>query len=131
MMLKIHFITILFVLHVLFIPGIANAQEYLNERTFSGNLVKDEITRAYLTPSKIIWQSDNQNNQVKNSQVLLTSFDGQLTTSGEGMCVLKSDKNSQASILLDFGKELYGGIEIAAGIRSNKNPVRVRIRFGE
>jgi hypothetical protein len=36
-----------------------------------------------------------------------------------------------ASVLLDYGKELYGGIEISAGIRSDKNPVKVRIRLGE
>ena len=89
------------------------------------------ITRAYVTPVKIVWQSDNQNNLVQNSQVLLTPFDGQLTTSGKGMCVLKSDDDKTASILLDFGKEIYGGIEIAAAIRGDKKPVKVRIRLGE
>ncbi len=107
------------------------AQKYLSERTFQGQLVKDEITRAYVTPVKIIWQSDNKNNQVKNSEVLLTQFDGQLSTSGEGMCLLRSDDEAQASILLDFGKELYGGIEIAAAIRGEKKPLKVRIRLGE
>ena len=61
------------------------------EKTFQGQLVKDEITRTYLTPVKIIWQSDSKNNQVKNMEVLLTKFDGQLSTSGAGMCVLRSD----------------------------------------
>ena len=46
------------------------------------------------------------------------------------MSVLKSDSNMIASVLLDYGKELYGGIEISAGIRSDKNPVKVRIRLG-
>ena len=108
-----------------------SAQTYLNERSFSGQLFEDEITRAYLTPVKIIWHSDDQNMQVKNSDVLLNTFDGQLTTSGEGMCVLKSYDDKQASVLLDFGKEIYGGIEIAAGIRNDKNPVKVRVRLGE
>jgi len=130
-MLRTYFLTLLFILNLLFTTGIAHAQNHLNEKTFSGKLVKDEISRAYLTPLKIIWQSDIYDKQVKNSQVLLNPFEGQLTTSGEGMCVLKSDSDMQASVLLDFGKELYGGIEIAAGIRGDKNPVRVRIRFGE
>ncbi|MBF6596965.1 MAG: alpha-L-rhamnosidase, partial [Fermentimonas sp.] len=96
-----------------------------------GKLVKDEITRAYLTPAKIVWQSDNQNKQVKNSEFLHSPFDGQLTTNGIGMSVFKSDKEMQASILLDFGKEIYGGIEIAGGIRESKNPIKVRVRLGE
>lgn len=107
------------------------AQTCLSERNFHGQLIKDEITRAYVTPVKITWQSDNQNNQVKNSEVLLTKFDGQLSTRGNGMCLIRSDDKKQASILLDFGKELYGGIEIAAAIRGNKRPVKVRVRLGE
>ena len=46
------------------------------------------------------------------------------------MCVLRSDDNRQASILLDFGTELYGG-EISAAIRGVKDPVKVRVRLGE
>ncbi len=98
---------------------------------FKNNLQKDEITRSYVTPVRIIWQSDNRSNQIKNPEVLLTKFDGQLSTSGEGMCILRSDKERQASVLLDFGKELYGGIEIAAAIRGDKNPVKIRVRLGE
>ncbi|WP_298649953.1 alpha-L-rhamnosidase C-terminal domain-containing protein [uncultured Proteiniphilum sp.] len=107
------------------------AQKNALDKNFENNLTKDEITRAYVTPVKIIWQSDNKNNQVKNTEVLLTKFDGQLSTSGEGMCILRSDDDVQASVLLDFGKELYGGIEIAAAIRGEKKPVKIRIRLGE
>lgn len=114
-----------------FYIGSLFSQKNILKNNFENNLIKDEITRAYVTPVKITWQSDNQNLQVKNSNILLIPFDGQLTTSGENMCILKSDNEKQASILLDFGCELYGGIEIAAAIRPNKNPVKVRIRFGE
>ncbi|MEA4980322.1 MAG: alpha-L-rhamnosidase C-terminal domain-containing protein, partial [Petrimonas sp.] len=69
--------------------------------------------------------------QVTNSEVLLTRFDGQLSTSGAGMCMLRSDDDKQASVLLDFGTELYGGIEIAAAIRGEKKPIKVRVRLGE
>ena len=120
-----------FTLFLFLLSESISAQTYLSERSFQGRLVKDEITRAYITPTKIVWQSDSLNNQVKNSEVLLTEFDGQLTTSGEGMCTLQSDGNLNASVLLDFGKEIYGGIEIAAGIRGEKKPVRVRVRLGE
>ncbi len=119
------------VLFFFLLPGYASAQAFLSERAFVDRLVKDEITRAYITPARIVWQSDTLNNRVKNSDVLLTEFDGQLTTSGRDMCVLRSDDEAQASVLLDFGKELYGGIEIAAAIRGEKKPVKVRVRLGE
>lgn len=118
---------------VLFISLSANifAQYNVIERKFKNNLIKDEITRSYITPIKILWQSDETNEQVKDSNTLLRKFDGQLSTSGEGMSIMKSTEEKQASILLDFGHELYGGIEIAGAIRPNKNPVKVRVRLGE
>jgi len=59
-----------------------SAQNNLLEKHFENNLTKDEITRAYVTPVKIIWLSDDEGKQVKNPDVLLTKFDGQLSTSG-------------------------------------------------
>ncbi len=118
-------------LFLLLLPGYATAQAYLSERAFQNQLLKDEITRAYLMPVNILWLSDDQGKQIKNPEALLIPFDGQLTTDGRGMCVLRSDDTAQASLLLDFGKEIYGGIEIAAAIRKEKKPVKVRIRFGE
>lgn len=124
-------IYILLIITLFFNNSILLAQEYLNEKAFNGELVEDEITRAYLAPAKIVWLSDIQNIQVKNSNNLLSRFDGQLTTSGANMSTLRSDNEKQASILLDFGKEIYGGIEIAAGIRENKESVKIRVRLGE
>lgn len=114
-----------------FSVGSLFSQNNVLKKNFENNLSKDEITRAYVTPTKVVWTSDEGSVQVKNPEVLLTKFDGQLTTSGAGMCVLRSDKEKQASVLLDFGKELYGGIEIAAAIRNEKKPLKVRIRLGE
>lgn len=106
-------------------------QNNVIKSAFENRLQKDEITRSYVTPVKIIWQSDTEGKQVTNSEVLLTRFDGQLSTSGAGMCMLRSDDDKQASVLLDFGTELYGGIEIAAAIRGEKKPIKVRVRLGE
>ncbi len=112
--------------------GVVNAQNNVLKNNFNNNLVKDEITRSYVTPTRIVYQSENDNDHfVKSPEVLLTEFDGQLSTNGAGMCVLKSGNGKQASVLLDFGHELYGGIEIAAAIRNGSSPVNVRIRFGE
>lgn len=107
------------------------AQLNILKNQFKQNLRQDEITRSYVTPVKIIWQSDTEGKQVINPEVLLTRFDGQLSTSRAGMCMLRSDDDKQASVLLDFGTELYGGIEIAAAIRGEKKPIKVRVRLGE
>lgn len=77
-------------LALLFIANI-HAQKNVLTENFRNNLDKDEITRSYITPVKVVWQSDSKENQVKNTEVLLTKFDGQLSTSGAGMCVLRSD----------------------------------------
>ncbi|MGV8963499.1 MAG: alpha-L-rhamnosidase C-terminal domain-containing protein [Candidatus Saccharimonadaceae bacterium] len=113
------------------IPFVVYSQNNVLKNNFKGNLEQDEITRSYVNPVKIVWQSDNQNDYIKNSDVLLKDFNGQLSTSDEGMCNLRSDSNNKASILLDYGIELYGGIQIAAGIRADKNSIKLRIRFGE
>lgn len=117
---------------LLLYTGILCAQNNILKDNFGGKLKKDEITRGYITPLKIVTQSNNtENSFVRNSEVLLTDFDGQLSTNGSGMCVLKSDENQNSYILLDYGHEFYGSIEIAAAIRGGSNPINVRIRFGE
>lgn len=107
------------------------SQNSVVENIFENRLRKDEITQSYVTPAKIVWQSDQTGTNVKNSNILLNRFDGQLSTSGEDMCILRSDADTQASVLLDFGAEIYGGIQIAAGIKGNKTPLKVRVRLGE
>lgn len=113
------------------IPFVVYSQNNVLKNNFKDNLEQDKITRSYVNPVRIVWQSDNENKYIKNSDVLLKSFNGQLSTSGEEMCNLRSNSNKQASILLDYGAELYGGIQIAAGIRADKSPIKIRIRFGE
>jgi len=115
----------------LFFSFSLHSQSGLPESYFDQRLIKDEITRAYILPEKIVWQSDQGNQYVMNPDVLLQSFKGQLSTSGKGMCVMRSDSANQASILLDYGREIYGGIEIAAAIRKDKRPVKIRVRLGE
>ncbi|MDD2476695.1 MAG: alpha-L-rhamnosidase [Dysgonamonadaceae bacterium] len=112
-------------------PLVVYSQNNVLKNNFKDNLEQDKITRSYVNPVRIVWQSDNENKYIKNSDVLLKSFNGQLSTSAEKMCNLRSNSNKQASILLDYGAELYGGIQIAAGIRADKSPIKMRIRFGE
>ena len=65
------------------IPFFVCSQNNVLKNSFKNNLEQDEITRSYVNPVRIIWQSDNGNDFIKNSDVLLKSFNGQLSTSGE------------------------------------------------
>ncbi|SDL22431.1 alpha-L-rhamnosidase-related protein [Siphonobacter aquaeclarae] len=84
------------------------------------------ITR-YLSPVRIVWQSGS----VKNASRLLGEGNGQADLANRNMSVWKNEKGEQASVLLDFGKELHGGLQIVSGMSPSGKPVRVRIRFGE
>jgi len=78
----------------------------------------DPRARRYVRPVAVVWKSG----EVHNDAALLT---GQ----GPG-CIMKGGA-TPASLLLDFGKELHGGIALNNGIVPVQAPVKVRIRFGE
>lgn len=44
---------------------------------------------------------------------------------------MTSTENETASILLDYGKEIHGGLQLILGSSSRREPSLVRIRFGE
>jgi hypothetical protein len=89
------------------------------------------LTRKYLTAERIVWVSDPSGKQVQNAENILTPGIGQADLNQGKYLTLISDKTSTPGLILDFGKEIQGGIEIVTTI-SNKNPVgRVRIRLGE
>ena len=93
------------------------------------NIREDKITRAYITPRKIVWTSGND--AVKNPELLLQPNTGQNDIFGSGMCVLDSRGGKKASIILDFGRELHGGLSMHfSSVSPAKTPV-VRLRFGE
>ncbi len=46
-------------------------------------------------------------------------------------CTLTASSNAPAGILLDFGVEIQGSVELFTPITPGKEPVRVRVRFGE
>ncbi len=89
----------------------------------------DPRVREYVVPTRVVWTSGED--IVNNSEALLLKRSGQITLGSSNPCSL----HTGGSILLDFGKELHGGIQIMAwnnrnGSLSNK-PVSVRVRFGE
>ena len=76
-MLKILLSPIVLILFLITFTGNSYSQSSLNDKVFSGQLFKDEIIRAYLYPSKIIWQSDTLGMNVISPEVLLSPYKGQ------------------------------------------------------
>ena len=88
-----------------------------------------ELVREYISPTRIVWSEHGEN--ITNMEYLLREGNGQADLTNSHICVMKSTSTRHPSILLDFGRELHGGLQIVTGMPSNHAPVRVRIRYGE
>ncbi|MES2463412.1 MAG: alpha-L-rhamnosidase C-terminal domain-containing protein [Armatimonadota bacterium] len=90
----------------------------------------DPRVRRYVLPTRIVWQSDDDT--VQESANLLANDTGQAIISfmTYTACQLRSRNGTTASVLLDFGRELHGGIQILIA-HANRSHVAVRIRLGE
>ncbi|MDE6164345.1 MAG: alpha-L-rhamnosidase, partial [Muribaculaceae bacterium] len=93
----------------------------------SARITADELTRVYVTPMKILSTEGN----VTDAQRLLVPGTGQSDIFDSGMCRMVSTDDATASILLDFGKELTGGIRITISTCSPQTTPRMRVRLGE
>lgn len=98
---------------------------------FAGKTQKDELTRLYISPSRIVWKYDGDGKLIQNEEVLLQPGNSQAVMGKEGMCEMTSTENETAAILLDYGKELHGGLQLVMGTSTRREPSLVRIRFGE
>lgn len=83
----------------------------------------------FLPPVRIIWQSDQG---VQHAANLLQPKPGQaLLSEPAPPCVLTSSSNQTAAILLDFGVEVQGYIELFTPMTKDQTPAPLRVRFGE
>lgn len=91
-----------------------------------------EIKETALAPTRIVWMSDTSGTAIRNAGVLLEPFSGQVSVNDASNCaVLDATGGRRASILLDFGKEIYGGLKIFTGMPESKNAKRVHVCLGE
>ncbi len=90
-----------------------------------------QTTRRYLSPEKILWKTVDADTNIVNEKRLMLVGNGQADLSNSNMCILKSTKDLHPALLLDFGKELQGGLQIITGMYPSHKPVRLRLRFGE
>lgn len=98
----------------------------------------DPRVRTYVDPVKVVWQTPKpqlaygERFRIKGADSLLEKRHGQVPEGGWGKpapgCQLVNS-GEVPGILLDFGRELHGGVQlgVAAGMRG----MRVRLRFGE
>lgn len=133
---------------ILFLVGISQieAQSYeLNEgetmlppgvmsKEFAARTVPDQRVRRLITPKRILWQSEKG---ISKPERLLQVPLGQVAyTDMDKNCSMEKKGKEACGVLLDFGAQIQGGIELAAKTvkttpQSVGKTVRVRVRFGE
>ncbi len=97
----------------------------------SEQLQRDQRTRVYLPPTRIVWKEEGGGASIQGEANLLRPGNGQTDLANTSICVMKSSVNGHPSLLLDFGKELQGGLQLVTGMPGSQKPVNIRIRFGE
>lgn len=101
---------------------------YAQRKLSDGSKHISPLTREYIYPTRVIWQEGD----IKAVENLKVEGNGQANLTNENISILKNSGNKTSSILLDFGKELNGALEIVTGMWSGGNiPRNVRIRLGE
>jgi alpha-L-rhamnosidase len=88
----------------------------------------DPRERRFHLPTRIVWQTAGEA-APQNSGFLLSSDTGQAPLDS-GPCCRIPRTNQPSGLLLDFGRERNGGLQIVIG-GAQPNPVIVRVRFGE
>ena len=100
-------------------------------KEYDGKAVASDMVKTYLTPQRIVWQSDSSGEYIKNAGTLLKKGNGQVAVNDQNLFRFVSTASERHGILLDYGKEIHGGVKISMGIRRSKAPVKLRLRFGE
>ena len=124
---------ILYTIGLLWACSIMQAQTSLPpvwQTASSGNVQYSSRTIAYLPPTRIVWQETTGSSSIEGIDKLLLPGNGQAELVGGKECVIRKRPDGKVSFLLDFGRELQGGIQIVTG-QSSRKEAKVRIRFGE
>ena len=99
--------------------------------TYEGKTRKDELARLYITPQRVVWKYDGGGKLIQNDALLMKPGNSQPEMTRNETCAMTSTENETAAILLDYGKELHGGLQLILGKSSRREPSLIRIRFGE
>jgi hypothetical protein len=91
---------------------------------------RSPLTSVYLAPQRIVWQAEG-GGLVKDAEALLAPGRGQSDLSAGRACTLSATAEGGGAVVLDFGREIQGGVQLVTGKSAGKKPVRLRLRFGE
>ncbi len=87
--------------------------------------IASPLSSFTIHPTRIVWKSTEG---VRNEERLLQSTSGQAVLKEPGpVLILKAG----AGVVIDFGIEIQGQLEIVTPIGPNKEPPSLRVRFGE
>ena len=95
---------------------------------------QDPRIRKFVTPTRVVWTSGDtvygNRSIVKNAEWLLAPRYGQIPEERwRGVCGCAMENNGEnASVILDFGRELHGGLQIGSMCPRG---MKMRVRFGE
>ncbi|MDR0386003.1 MAG: alpha-L-rhamnosidase [Prevotellaceae bacterium] len=122
--------TILFV--ILFTTARIQAQQLppVFGEEYAEKSFNDSRVRTYLAPLRIVWKNYGNGRLISNPEKLLEKGNGQSELTGRKGCVMRSTENEYPAILLDFGKEIHGGLQIVTSA-SGRKATKIRVRFGE
>lgn len=84
---------------------------------------ESEFVSEYLIPTRVVLTEG----PVTSPEVLIMPYPGQVSTSEEHM----TEFGPGGSVLLDFGKEIQGGIQITRAMYGSHDPARFRLVLGE
>lgn len=96
----------------------------------AGRMAPDPRVRVYVAPKRVLWRSTGDKAAVENEGALLQAGRGQVMLSNPGACRLVN-KGEPAGVLIDFGVELQGAVQIMVGGTPRGKATRLRIRLGE
>jgi hypothetical protein len=88
------------------------------------------LSTFLIAPTRVIWQSEAG---VRNASSLLQAHPGQALLKGpQPACELAASARGPAGLLLDFGRELQGYVELITPLTKDQAKLRqVRVRLGE
>jgi hypothetical protein len=92
------------------------------------NSTSTTLATRGISPVRVVWSSEDG---VRNAALLLKPGPGQSLLASTRHCTLRSSSNGVAGVLLDFGVEIQGYVEIFTPDEKNRPPVKARVRFGE
>lgn len=96
----------------------------------AARMTPDPRTRTYLAPKAVVWTSSTGTSGVERAEVLVGSPRGQVFVRNPGVCRMTT-RGEPAAILVDFGLQVHGALQILVGNTPARKSARVRVRLGE